>query len=144
MASDCGRIVSDLSRWRRSQYSWNQPTWPISQIGGSRKCPSRPSICESASPSSSCISTARTSTSACRRSSPFMCEALGAVAGLARLHILVELAGEVKPFQHELERRGDRGGVLRAQLLARRVEWARLADLAHVGVGRHDVGDVDL
>src|SRR5258708_24568358 len=57
------------SRWRRSQYSWNQPTWPISQIGGSRKCAFWPSICESAEPWRSSSSTLRASTSERSRSS---------------------------------------------------------------------------
>ena len=37
MPSAPGSRVARPSRWRAIQYSWNQPTWPISQIGGSRK-----------------------------------------------------------------------------------------------------------
>src|SRR3989449_3052267 len=39
-----------LPIWTHS--SWNQPTWPISQIGGSTKCRGVPSIWESVSPRS--------------------------------------------------------------------------------------------
>src|SRR5438046_5395063 len=64
---------------------------------------------------------------------------LAAVARLAGLHVLVELAGEMKAFEHELYRRGDGGGIFRPELLARSVERARLTDLTHIGVRRHHV-----
>src|SRR5437867_2390736 len=70
--------------------------------------------------------------------------ALAAVTRLAGLHVLVELAGEMKAFEHELYRRGDGGGIFRPELLARSVERARLTDLTHIGVRRHHVRDVDL
>src|SRR5438552_17118653 len=76
MPSEPGRSVGSPPRCRRSQYSWNQPTWPISQIGGSTKCAGAPSICSSVSPSRSCISTLRASSSKSAREA-----AVGSVIG---------------------------------------------------------------
>src|SRR4029453_14396564 len=64
MPSEPGSSVGAPSRLRRIQYSWNQPTWPISQMGGSRKWAFSPSSCESATPSKSSSSKRRASTSA--------------------------------------------------------------------------------
>src|SRR4029453_11046314 len=57
MPSEPGSIGAWPSRWRSSQYSWNQPTCPISQIGGSTSACGAPSIWASLSPSSSSSST---------------------------------------------------------------------------------------
>src|SRR5919109_2282796 len=69
MPSEPGSSGAAPSRWRRSQYSWNQPTCPISQIGGSTKCCRVPSIWASSSPSSSSSSTRLASRSAARSAS---------------------------------------------------------------------------
>src|ERR1041384_2997897 len=69
MPSEPGSRVAAPSRCRRSQYSWNQPTWPISQMGGSTKCWGAPSIWAGLSPSSNSSSTRRASSSAARSGS---------------------------------------------------------------------------
>src|SRR6266542_3871289 len=76
MPSAPGSSVGSPPRCRRIQYSWNQPTWPISQIGGSTKCAGVPSICSSVSPSRSCISMLRASSSKSAREA-----AVGSVIG---------------------------------------------------------------
>src|SRR6267143_5819743 len=61
----------------------------------------------------------------------------------AGLDVLVELAGEVEPLQHELERGRGRGRLGRAEPGDGRLERGELADLADVLARRHRVGDGD-
>src|SRR5207245_9310966 len=61
----------------------------------------------------------------------------------AGLDVLVELAGEVEPLQHELERGRRRGRRGRAEPGDGRLERAERLDLADVLARRHRVGDGD-
>src|SRR5262245_23531557 len=69
---------------------------------------------------------------------------LAAVTRLAGLDVLVEFAGEVEPFEDELHRGGDGGGILGPELLARGMDRTGFADLPHVGLRGHHVRDVHL
>src|SRR5262249_61088012 len=62
---------------------------------------------------------------------------LAAVTRLAGLYVLVELTGEVEPFEDELDRGGDGGGILGAELLARGLCGGGFAELLSVGLLVH-------
>src|SRR5437773_8364782 len=65
------------------------------------------------------------------------------VSGAAGLDVLVELAGEMQPFEDELERGGHARRIRRAELLRRGVERGHAVDLLHVLLGRHRIGHGD-